>query len=186
VADEAQTKHQQTSKEPNKHQTNNASPRELMCGCLLVVLSSLCFTNEASPASRWAICRALTQTTEVTMVEANHSLSRHTPLTLAQQMRMATTTRAMQLSRGAVKEALKRQAVRLCEVDGKDITSWALVYIEDHPELIAEAKHCVEAWFARGVFGKRAQRAFANLTSAAQTAEPHKSITSTVQNSGAK
>jgi hypothetical protein len=103
------------------------------------------------------------------MVEANHSLSRHTPLTIAQRQRMATMTRAMQLARGAVKEALKRQRVRLADVDTKDISSWALVYLDDHPELIDQARPVVEAWFARGVFGKRAQRAFcAKLESDAQ------------------
>jgi hypothetical protein len=40
-----------------------------------------------------------------------------------------------------VKDALRRQAVRLCEVD-------------------AEARPQIEEWFARGVFGKRAQKAF--------------------------
>jgi hypothetical protein len=94
------------------------------------------------------------------MAQANHSLSQHTPLTIAQHMAMATMTRAMQLARGAVKEALKRQRVRLADVDAKDISSWALVYLEDHPELIAEAKPVVEGWFARGVFGKRAQKEF--------------------------
>jgi hypothetical protein len=66
----------------------------------------------------------------------------------------------MQLARGAVKEALKKQRMRLADVDAKEISSWALVYLEDHPELIAEAKPVIEAWFARGVFGKRAQKAF--------------------------
>ena len=45
------------------------------------------------------------------MVEANHSISRHTPLTIAQHVAMATMTRAMQLARGVVKEQLKRQRI---------------------------------------------------------------------------
>ena len=69
-------------------------------------------------------------------------------------------TEAMRKARGAVKEELKRHRVRLADVDAKDITSWAMVYIEDHPELIAEAKLAVSEWFARGVFGKRAAKAF--------------------------
>jgi hypothetical protein len=83
-----------------------------------------------------------------------------TTLTITQHIAMATMTRSMQLARGAVKEALKKQRMRLADVDAKEISSWALVYLEDHPELIAEAKPVIEAWFARGVFGKRAQKAF--------------------------
>jgi hypothetical protein len=81
-------------------------------------------------------------------------------LTITQQMTMATMTRAMMLARGAVKEALKRQAVRLCEVDAKDISSWARVYLDDHPALMDQARSEIAEWFARGVFGKRAQKAF--------------------------
>jgi hypothetical protein len=82
-------------------------------------------------------------------------------LTITQHIAGATMTRAMQLARGAVKAELHKQAVRLCEVDAKTITSWALVYLEDHPELIAEiARPQIEEWFARGVFGKRLQKAF--------------------------
>jgi len=83
-----------------------------------------------------------------------------TTLTISQHIAMATWTRAMQLARGMVRDALRRQAVRLCEVDAKDITSWALVYLDDHPEVVAEARPQIEEWFARGVFGKRAQKAF--------------------------
>ena len=45
-------------------------------------------------------------------------------------------------------------------VEAKDITSWALVYIDDHPDVIAQAPPEIEAWFARGVFGKKAQKEF--------------------------
>jgi hypothetical protein len=81
-------------------------------------------------------------------------------LTITQHIAGATMTRAMQVARGAVKEQLKRQRIRLADVDAKDISSWARVYIEDHPELVAEAKACCREWFARGVFGKRTQKAF--------------------------
>jgi hypothetical protein len=108
------------------------------------------------------------------MAQANHSLSQYTPLTIAQHVAMATWTRAMQLARGAVKEALKRQAVRLADVDAKDISSWARVYLDDHPALIDQARAEVQSWFARGVFGKRAAKAWANcakLESDAQAAK---------------
>ena len=106
------------------------------------------------------------------MAEANHSLSRHTPLTIAQHVAMATMTRAMQLARGVVKDQLKRQKIRLAEVEAKEVSARARDYLEEHPELIAQARPQVESWFARGVFGKRAQRAFcATLITNAQSAK---------------
>lgn len=80
--------------------------------------------------------------------------------TIAQQVRMATMTRAMQLARGAVKEELKKQRVRIADVETREITDRARAYLEAHPELIDAARPVVEAWTARGVFGKRAQKAF--------------------------
>jgi hypothetical protein len=71
------------------------------------------------------------------MAEANHSLSRHTPLTIAQHVAMATWTRAMQLARGAVKEQLKRERIRLAEVEAKEITSRARDFLKTHPALRA-------------------------------------------------
>jgi hypothetical protein len=85
------------------------------------------------------------------MAQANHSLSQHTPLTIAQRQRMAIMTLAQLRARNAVKEELKRLQVRLADVAVKDITSWAQVYLEDHPELVAEAKLVVDRWH----FGKR-------------------------------
>jgi hypothetical protein len=94
------------------------------------------------------------------MVEANHSISQHTPLTIAQHVAMATMTRAMQLARGMVKEELKKQRIRLAEVEAREISARARDYLEAHPELITEARPQIESWFACGVFGKRAQKAF--------------------------
>jgi hypothetical protein len=64
---------------------------------------------------------------------------------MTQHMRMATMTRAMQLARGAVKAELRKHGVRLAEVEARDITSWALVYLDDNPELVAEARPVIEA-----------------------------------------
>jgi hypothetical protein len=94
------------------------------------------------------------------MVEANHSLSRHTPLTIAQHIAMATMTRAMQLARGMVKNELKRQRIRLADVEAKEISARARDYLIAHPEVVAEVRPIIEEWFARGVFGKRAQKEF--------------------------
>jgi hypothetical protein len=109
------------------------------------------------------------------MAQANHNIyqfDRHpkrettvcrksgAALTISQHIAMATMTHAMRLARGVVKEHLKRQRVRLADVEAKDISSWALVYLDDHPALIDEARLAISGWFARGVFGKRAQKEF--------------------------
>jgi hypothetical protein len=73
---------------------------------------------------------------------------------------MATMTRAMQVARGLVKEELKRQRVRLADVEAREITARAKNYLIAPPELVIEARPVVESWFARGVFGKRAQKEF--------------------------
>ena len=81
-------------------------------------------------------------------------------LTISQRITMATMTRAMQLARGLVKEELKRQRVRIADVEAREITARAKDYLIAHPELVVEARPVVESWFAREVFGKRAQKAF--------------------------
>jgi hypothetical protein len=81
-------------------------------------------------------------------------------LTISQHIAMATMTRAMQVARGLVKEELKRQRVRIADVEAREITARAKNYLIAHPELVIEARPVVESWFARGVFGKRAQKEF--------------------------
>ena len=93
------------------------------------------------------------------MAQATPSISRHTALTIAQHIAMATMTRSMQLARGMVKEELKKQRIRLADVEAREISERALDYLIAHPELEAEARLAVSEWFARGVFGKRAKRA---------------------------
>ncbi len=89
------------------------------------------------------------------MAEANHSLSQ-----IQSRITTGSFVLAMQRARGAVKDGLKRQRVRLADVEAKEITERARDYLIAHPELVADARPVVESWFARGVFGKRAQRAF--------------------------
>jgi hypothetical protein len=81
-------------------------------------------------------------------------------LTISQHIAGATMTRSMQLARGIVKDQLKRQRIRLADVEAKEITERARDYLIVHPELVAEARLQVSEWFARGVFGKRSQKAF--------------------------
>ena len=89
------------------------------------------------------------------MAQANHSLSQ-----IQARITTASFVLALRCARGAVKEGLKRQRVRIADVEAKEITERARDYLIAHPELVVEARSVVESWFARGVFGKRAQRAF--------------------------
>jgi hypothetical protein len=104
------------------------------------------------------------------------------------QLTTATHCLAMLRSRNAVKEELRKHGVKASHLSARDISVWAQLFLDDHrAELIPQAIEQARAMILSGALGKRAQRALcANLSSAAQTAEPHKSITSTVQNSGAK
>jgi hypothetical protein len=93
----------------------------------------------------------------------DHHPKRHTTvcrMSLAQHMTGATMTEAMRLARGMVKNELKRERIRLADVEAREITSRAKDYIEAHPELIDDAACTIREWFARGVFGKRAQKEF--------------------------
>jgi len=67
---------------------------------------------------------------------------------------------AQHRARNAVKAELRKQGLKVSHYAAREISSWAQVYLDDHPNLIAEAKPVVEAWFAQGVFGKRAQKEF--------------------------
>jgi hypothetical protein len=118
------------------------------------------------------------------MAEAKRSIQETTD----QAQRMAIMTLALQRARNVVKEELKRQRRRLADVEAKEITALAREYLDAHPELVADARPVVESWFARGVFGKRAQRhlACSNLTTNAQKENELKSTTSAVQNLGAQ
>jgi hypothetical protein len=63
-------------------------------------------------------------------------------------------------ARNAVKDALRAQGLKPTHYSASHITGWARVYLENHFNLIVEAKPVVEAWLAQGVFGKRAAKAF--------------------------
>ena len=101
------------------------------------------------------------------VAEANHNLSQ-----VQSRISTASFVLALHRARGAVKEELKRQRVRLADVEAREISARARDYVIAHPELIADARPVVEGWFARGVFGKRAQSAFcATLIPNAQSAK---------------
>jgi hypothetical protein len=104
------------------------------------------------------------------------------------QLTTAARILAQLKARNAVKRELQKQGLKASHCSARDISVWASLYLEDHHEaLIPPALEQARAMILRGDLGKRAQRALcAKLESDAQTAEPPKSITSTVQNSGAK
>lgn len=74
----------------------------------------------------------------------------------------AVMTLAHQAARKAVKRQFQAQGLKVSHIAAREITAAANDYLRDHPELIAEARVVVERWLAQGVFGKRAQRAWAH------------------------
>jgi DNA invertase Pin-like site-specific DNA recombinase len=79
-------------------------------------------------------------------------------LAMAQSRHLGIMTLAMAHARKAAKEELKRQRVRVADVEAREITALARDYLEAHPELVDAARPVVESWIASGRFGKRAQQ----------------------------
>jgi predicted DNA-binding protein (MmcQ/YjbR family) len=78
------------------------------------------------------------------------------------QLTTASRALAMLRSRQAVKRALQAQGLKPAHYSAREITSWAVVYLDDHhaelmPDAIAQAKRLILS----GAFGKRSQRALA-------------------------
>jgi hypothetical protein len=84
----------------------------------------------------------------------------------------------------AVQAKLKDQGVRVTVYPYAELMRLAAEYLDKHPELYQQALERAKRMTAEGVFGKRAQRAY--LLTIAQSENEPKSITSTVQMSGAK
>jgi hypothetical protein len=90
------------------------------------------------------------------------------------QLRITTASvvLAQLRARQAVKRELQKQGLKPTHYAAREITAWAQVYLNEHPQLLDEARPVAEAWIAQGVFGKRAQRALcAKLESDAQRTE---------------
>jgi hypothetical protein len=69
-------------------------------------------------------------------------------------------------SRNAVKDAIRKQGLKVAQYTAREITSWAILYLEDNratllPEALAQAR----AMILSGAMGKRAR---ANLITNAQ------------------
>jgi hypothetical protein len=74
------------------------------------------------------------------------------------QIHTAARVRAQQFARAKVHDAVKRQGVKWSALSAAQKQSWAVLFLEDHPSLIAQARQEVEAWARAGFFGKRVQR----------------------------
>jgi hypothetical protein len=77
-------------------------------------------------------------------------------LAMTQAQRRATVTLALRSARKAVEGQLKRERIRLCEIEHKDIMVRAIAYLEAHSDaLLAQARATVEQWQAQGRFGPK-------------------------------
>ena len=97
---------------------------------------------------------------------ATPSLSPKLTLEIARRQHHAVSVLAIQRAKRSVQRQLQAQGLKLAQFSAKDITLLAEGYLAQHRhELIVEAMTTVEQWTARGVFGKRAQRAWADAES---------------------
>jgi len=100
------------------------------------------------------------------MAEANSSIAQSPTIRITTAARVLAQLRA----RNAVKRELQKQGLKVSAYSARDISVWANVWLDEHPELIPEAIANARAMILRGDFGKRAARALcANLRSDAQT-----------------
>jgi hypothetical protein len=103
------------------------------------------------------------------------------------QLTTAARVLAQLRARNAVKDQIRKQGLKVSDYKAREITGWADVYLDEHPELIPEAIANARAMILEGLLGKRAQRELrAKLRTDAQSKIEPISITSTVQMSGAK
>ena len=90
-------------------------------------------------------------------------------------------------ARNMVKDHIRRRGEKLSAYKSAEITSWARLYVEDHPALQQQCLEEAKKMILAGLLGKRAQKAaLAYVRTDAQTQTQLKSITSAMQMSGAK
>jgi hypothetical protein len=98
------------------------------------------------------------------MAEATPSLSPKRVQEILQRQRHAVITLAIQRAKKAIMAQLQARGEKVAHYSAKDITLLAEAYLAQHRhELVVEAIAIVECWTAQGYFGKRAQRAGANI-----------------------
>ena len=77
------------------------------------------------------------------------------------QLTTAAHCLAMIRSRQAVKDNLRAHGLKASHYSARDITSWAIVFLDDHrAELIPPALAQARAMILAGALGKRAQKEF--------------------------
>jgi hypothetical protein len=94
------------------------------------------------------------------MDEANHSLQQISTIRITTAAHVLAQLRARQ----AVKRELQAQGLKVTHYSARDISSWANVYLDEHPELIPAAALEARAMILAGALGKRAQRALAGVS----------------------
>lgn len=81
----------------------------------------------------------------------------------------ASVVLAQLKARQQVKRELQKQGLKVSQYSAKEISSWARVFLEDHPQLFKEARETAERLTLEGAFGKRAQRALAQSRECSQS-----------------
>jgi DNA-directed RNA polymerase specialized sigma24 family protein len=95
------------------------------------------------------------------MAEATSSITQFPTIRIT----TAAHALAMLRARNAIKDALRKQGLKVAQYSAREISSWASVYLDDNAaKLIPDAIAQAERMILSGAFGKRAQRALcANL-----------------------
>jgi hypothetical protein len=98
------------------------------------------------------------------MVEANHSIQQKALI----QVTTAAHVLAQLRARNAVKDQIRKQGLKPTHYSAR-ISGWAIVYLDEHPELIPEAIANARAMILKGALGKRAARALAQSRECSQS-----------------
>jgi hypothetical protein len=102
------------------------------------------------------------------------------------QLTTAARVLATLRARNAVKDQIRRQGLKVHQYKAREITGWANVYLDEHPELIPATLQDARAMILEGRLGKRAQRALAETDSVRKVtrnrtlAEPQAASTRTI------
>jgi hypothetical protein len=85
------------------------------------------------------------------------------------QLTTAAHVLAQLRARNAVKDQIRKQGLKPTHYSARDISGWAIVYLDEHPELIPEAIANARAMILKGALGKRAARALAQSRECSQS-----------------
>ena len=103
------------------------------------------------------------------------------------QVTSAAKVLAQLRARNMVKDHIRRRGEKLSAYKSAEITSWARLYVEDHPALQQQCLEEAKKMILAGLLGKRAQKALrAKLTTNAEKEEQPISTTWAAQISCSK